>query len=218
LEWRTYRRNYSFEAQINTSSWTGQVSQSFQIAPFDYKYQFNEDGITIPNNAISRTNTYKGGPYQQAVSVLTDVPNNSYGGAGWVKLAFEYWGNSKDRQNSYITWYVNDVESWTTTPASIQADSTTQINARLISEEPMVSPLDIVRAVPRMTLYTLPGSVMQYIILNLGMAYNFQRQDWKHLQFPAQLMFDYVRVYQRQGQEKIGCDPSDHPTANYINK
>jgi len=50
------------------------------------------------------------------------------------------------------------------------------------------------------------------------MAYNFQRQDWKHLQFPAQLLFDYVRVYQRQGQEKIGCDPSDHPTADYINK
>jgi len=145
LEWRTYHQNYSFEAQINTSSWTGQVSQSFQIAPFDYQYRFNEDGIAIRNNAISKTNSYKGGPYQQAVSVLTDVPNNSYGGAGWIKLGFEYWGNSKDRQNSYITWYVNDVESWTTTPASIEADSTTQINARLISEEPMVSSLDIVR-------------------------------------------------------------------------
>lgn len=60
--------------------------------------------------------------------------------------------------------------------------------------------------------------IAQYIILNLGMAYSFQHQDWKHLVFPAQLMVDYVRVYQRQGQEKIGCDPSDHPTAHYINQ
>lgn len=50
------------------------------------------------------------------------------------------------------------------------------------------------------------------------MAYNFQHQDWMHLKFPAQMMIDYVRVYQRQGQEKVGCNPSDHPTTDYINR
>lgn len=57
----------------------------------------------------------------------------------------------------------------------------------------------------------------QYIIFNLGMAYDFQRQDWANLQFPAKMMIDYVRVYQRQGEESIGCNPSDHPTTDYIN-
>lgn len=60
-------------------------------------------------------------------------------------------------------------------------------------------------------------SILQYIIFNLGMAYNFQRQDWAHLQFPAHLMIDYVRVYQRSGETNIGCSPSDHPTTDYIN-
>lgn len=35
--------------------------------------------------------------------------------------------------------------------------------------------------------------------------------------FPAELRFDYVRVYQRKGSTNIGCDPSAYPTAKYIN-
>ena len=38
------------------------------------------------------------------------------------------------------------------------------------------------------------------------------------MQFPAQMLVDYVRVYQRQGSENVGCNPSDHPTTDYINK
>ena len=34
--------------------------------------------------------------------------------------------------------------------------------------------------------------------------------------FPAELKFDYVRVYQRKGQSNVGCDPSNYPTADYI--
>ena len=29
---------------------------------------------------------------------------------------------------------------------------------------------------------------------------------------------DYVRVWQREGQENIGCSPSRRPTADYIAK
>lgn len=138
---RTYHCNCSFESQIDTTTWKGQVSQSFQVAPFDAQYLFNEAGIDISNTSISKMNTYKGGAYQQAVSILTDIPDTSYGGTGWITLGFELWGNSKDRANSYITWHVNGVPAWTAHPASVGANPTTEIGARLISEEPMVSPL-----------------------------------------------------------------------------
>ena len=54
--------------------------------------------------------------------------------------------------------------------------------------------------------------------MNLGMSPGFQKQDFAHLQFPAQLLIDYVRVYQRNKNVNVGCDPASHPTANYINR
>ena len=30
------------------------------------------------------------------------------------------------------------------------------------------------------------------------------------------MLVDYVRVYQRNGETNIGCDPKDYPTADYI--
>ena len=35
--------------------------------------------------------------------------------------------------------------------------------------------------------------------------------------FPSEMRVDYVRVYQRTGQQNIGCDPPRFPTADYIN-
>lgn len=35
--------------------------------------------------------------------------------------------------------------------------------------------------------------------------------------FPAELRFDYVRVYQRKGSTNVGCDPAGYPTMEYIN-
>lgn len=52
------------------------------------------------------------------------------------------------------------------------------------------------------------------------MSPNFQEQDFMHMEFPAQMLIDYVRVYQREGTGTSGytCDPSSRPTADYINK
>src|ERR1700685_3732359 len=36
------------------------------------------------------------------------------------------------------------------------------------------------------------------------------------MQFPAEMLIEYVRVYQRKGETNIGCDPPNYPTANYI--
>ncbi len=39
---------------------------------------------------------------------------------------------------------------------------------------------------------------------------------WNQLRFPAVLRIDYIRVWQK-GEPKVGCDPGDHPTSEYIN-
>jgi hypothetical protein len=48
------------------------------------------------------------------------------------------------------------------------------------------------------------------------MSDNFQKVDFANLPFPAEYLIDYVRVYQRPGIGVMGCDPADHPTAQYI--
>lgn len=47
---------------------------------------------------------------------------------------------------------------------------------------------------------------------------SFQPIDLQHLQFPAKMYIDYVRVYQRDDAPGIGCSPEDYPTESYINK
>ena len=56
----------------------------------------------------------------------------------------------------------------------------------------------------------------QYIIMNLGMSYNFGPVDLDHLPFPVHMRVDYIRVYQPSGSINIGCDPANYPTAAYI--
>ena len=49
------------------------------------------------------------------------------------------------------------------------------------------------------------------------MSNGFQTVDFSHLVWPAHMLVDYIRVYQRPGIGAMGCDPADHPTADYIN-
>lgn len=52
-----------------------------------------------------------------------------------------------------------------------------------------------------------------------GPAASFQEQDFEHLVFPSSMYIDYVRIYQREGLEDgVTCNPSNYPTADYINK
>lgn len=129
----------SFEAQIETVGWKGEVSQSFQVAPFNAFYQFDNTSTQPLQPNSQHYNPYKGGPYQQAVSVVTEIPDTGYTGVGgWGTYGFEYWGNKKDRGNTYITWYVNGQPTWTAKADAVGADATSNIGPRLISEEPMV--------------------------------------------------------------------------------
>ena len=36
------------------------------------------------------------------------------------------------------------------------------------------------------------------------------------MEFPAEMLVEYTRVYQWKGQTNIGCDPPNYPTVKYI--
>jgi len=105
----------------------------------------------------------------------------------------EYMPDPENRPNGFINWVAGGERVWGYTGATVGPDANVNISQRLISEEPMA------------------------LVLNLGLSKSFQSLNWPTLQFPAHLRFDYVRVYQRKDSQNIGCDPSSHPTANYIN-
>jgi hypothetical protein len=88
---------------------------------------------------MTKLNTYKGGPYQQAVSALTYIDNADYDNMGYASYGFEWWSNPNKRSEGYVTWFSGGKQTWTATSASIGPDDTMNIGQRLISEEPHVS-------------------------------------------------------------------------------
>ena len=56
----------------------------------------------------------------------------------------------------------------------------------------------------------------QYLIMNLGISESFGAVQYDQLTFPSTMRVDYVRVYQDPHAVNVGCDPSDFPTAAYI--
>lgn len=128
------------EAQVDVSVFRGQVSQSFQCAPYNYQYEFNNatPATTIYDSTLTSFNSYKGGVFQQAVSAVSYVDSANYNDAGYAAYGYEWFFDKKQRQNGYITWYSGGAETWTITSATIGADPISQVSDRLIPEEPMV--------------------------------------------------------------------------------
>ncbi|KIY71730.1 glycoside hydrolase family 16 protein [Cylindrobasidium torrendii FP15055 ss-10] len=185
------------EHQIETQQWQGQVSQSFQVAPFDYQYKINNnsDTYTFYDDSITEFNSYRGSSLQQAVSALTFVDKNDYGGQQYGVFGVEYWSDPNDRSAGYIEWVTDGKPSWRVNADAIGPNDEVEIGQRIIPEEPM------------------------YMVLNFGMAYNFQPQDYSKLTWPNNMYIDYVRIYQREGLKKkdyLSCDPEAHPTKDYI--
>jgi hypothetical protein len=86
------------------------------------------------------------------------------------------------------------VPSWTMLSPGTAADDRVNISARPVPQEPM------------------------YLIANLGLSESFGGIDFDHLTFPTKMRIDYIRVYQPKDAVNIGCDPTDFPTAAYINQ
>ncbi|KAK2459278.1 hypothetical protein APHAL10511_008699 [Amanita phalloides] len=191
-----------FEVEKDKGNPTGQVaSQSAQFAPFTHDYDYlnsTNDQFQIYNTSEARPNTYKGSAVQQAVSCLAKLPSDMFQGSGQVyhTMGFEYHSDPSNRQTGFITWQVDGAQTYTMGAGAVGPDTGSdgsQVGQRLIPEEPMS------------------------IVLNLGMSANWQSIDLSTMMFPAELRFDYVRVYQRKGQTNIGCNPKNYPTTDYIN-
>ncbi|WVQ80501.1 hypothetical protein IAT38_002606 [Cryptococcus sp. DSM 104549] len=183
------------EGQLDLSIPQGQVSQSCQVAPFDESYQYlnSSKGAVQYDKTKTIWNSYKGGPYQEAVSSLTYIDNANYVETSnkFGVYGFEYYTNPDNRAGGHITWVADGKQSWTMYPPAVGPMASMQIGQRLITEEPMA------------------------MIFNLGMSNNFQPVDFLNLETPAEMQIDYVRVYQRS-DGKMGCDPEDRPTKAYI--
>jgi beta-glucan synthesis-associated protein KRE6 len=127
-----------FEALIDVNVFKGQVSQSLQVAPFNYQYEFDNTSSATPiQGSTTILNTYKGAYYQQAVSALSYISSSDYSG-GFGTFAYEWWSNPNDRTDGYIQWYSEGKETWRTTYTTLSGDSATGISNRIIPEEPMV--------------------------------------------------------------------------------
>jgi beta-glucanase (GH16 family) len=180
------------------------VSQSAQVAPFDYNYHWGNSSAhaTIYDATKTKFNSYTGGVYQEAASGLTytcdDCEGNPYqyyfgGSSEFAVYGVEWVSNTQDRNDAYIEWTTLGKPSWRMEASAVGPDDKVGIGQRLVSEEPMA------------------------LIFNLGMSNNFETVDFNHLDFPNYMRIDYVRVYQLPGSDaSVGCDPEDRPTASYI--
>lgn len=54
------------------------------------------------------------------------------------------------------------------------------------------------------------------MILNLGISENWVAINWSAVSFPAIMRVDYVRIYQKEGEESVTCDPPGFETTEYI--
>ena len=207
------------EAKIDGNH--GQTSQSLQMAPFDIDYYYgNGTGQVKIYDDLTELNDYKGGSIQEAISALSQVPDDSYELSPqprYTTFGVEYepdWeGDGKD---AYVTWYMDGKPTWTLYGAAIGPVPDLDIGQRLVPREPMVS--TCLPTPQGSNIFTDP-ILLQAMVMNLAISQSFQVPQWDLLEFPAQFKIDYVRVYQKDDRpDRVSCDPSDYPTYNYIEK
>jgi len=167
---------------------TGSASQSLQIAPFDIWYQPDYNYIEVYDRQLTGLNPYRGGPYQEALSGLTWLNNNWYDGNAYQTYGFEYTPGAKGD----VSWFIGNNYTFKIDHRSLRPNG--NVGQRVIPEEPMS------------------------LIMNFGMSNSFSTVFLANLikLMPATMRFDYVRIYQKEGQESVTCDPPGYPTTAYI--
>ncbi|CAO1624340.1 unnamed protein product [Jaminaea pallidilutea] len=175
-------------------------SQSLQTAPFDVQYYWknSSDYATIYDDDVTEINTYVGGPLQEAVSSVSLNPDRGFQDTQgeFVTYGIEYEPDWNNDGGGSVTWFIDGKPTWTVKGTAVGPVPELDVSQRTVPTEPM------------------------YIIMNLGMSRGFQPVEFtgeNAITFPAIMRIDYVRVYQKDGQDdRISCDPKDHPTADYI--
>ena len=145
------------ELQMEKQKNGSYASQSYQVAPFDDEYSWdrNKTGYQVwnRNERISFKNPYKGGLYQQSVSVLSRVDDSAFEMAKdptFTKVGVEYEPDWENKGEGYLTFYLNGKRSWSIWPGTLAQNDKVQIGRRAYPKEPMS------------------------IILNLGISSTFQ--------------------------------------------
>ncbi|KIS70932.1 putative glucan synthase subunit protein [Mycosarcoma maydis] len=180
-------------AASHTRGSRGHASMSAQIAPFNTGYNLTDGpGTTEFFSDDAALNSYTGSPLQQAASGLVYTKRGAYQETLGQFSSYGYEYNPGSDPDSYILWTLDGAPMWQLNSKALGPDAGTQISQRPIPYEPM------------------------YILLNLGISSSFTTVDWRHLNWPAKMLVDYVRVWQVEGEENIGCDPENAPTAAYI--
>ncbi|KAL4893043.1 beta-glucan synthesis-associated [Aspergillus ambiguus] len=173
----------------NPNAAIGTASQSLQMAPFDIWYMPDYDFAAIYDPRITEMNSYRGGPYQQAISGVTNLNNDWYNGSAYQTYSFEYSPGSTGQ----VTWFVGADKTWTLDGRAVGPNG--NIGQRMIPREPMS------------------------IVMNLGMSHSFAGiNDTIREYMPGFMRFDYVRIYQDPDQESVTCDPPGFETTEYIAK
>ncbi|KAF2089939.1 glycoside hydrolase family 16 protein [Saccharata proteae CBS 121410] len=174
--------------QLASGDYIGSVSQSCQLAPFDVWYQPDFDFAEVYDHSITQINSYAGGPYQQAISGVTNLNNDWYNGNAYQKYAFEYDPGAE----GHVTWFVGDDPTWTLDAKAIGPNG--NIAQRVIPEEPMA------------------------IVVNFGMSNSFSTINMTGIAstLPATMRLDYIRIYQDDDNPLMTCDPPNYPTTEYI--
>lgn len=179
------------EGTVSSSLKTGVASQSLQLAPYDIWYEPNMDFIEVYNSTVTETNSWFGGPLQQAISMASSLNSSWYEYAdepGYQSYGFEY---LNDDTTGYIRWFIGQDPTHTLYAPTIGPNG--NVGQRQISKEPMS------------------------IIINLAISTAWVYIDWPSLVWPSHMRIDYVRVYQPEDAISVTCDPDDYPTYDYIN-
>jgi beta-glucanase (GH16 family) len=152
------------------------------------------DFFEVYDTSVTMMNAYKGGPFQEAVSGLTNLNNDWYGGKAYQTYAFEYTPGN----DGHITWYVGEDKTWSMKAQGMRANG--NVGTRTIPQEPMA------------------------IIANSGMSNSFAAIDAATIEkdLPSLMRIDYIRIYQDDDQgdddDWMTCDPPGYPTTEYIRK
>lgn len=166
----------------------GAASQSFQVAPYDIYYQPDAAFQEIYDTSITSINSYQGGPFQQAISGLTNLNNKWYDGKGFQTYSFDY----KPGPEGYVNFYVGEQSTFYIDAQSVRPNG--NVAQRTMPEEPLA------------------------LVSNFGMSPSFSAINFTGIASTlpvATMRFDFIRIYQDEEGE-LTCDPVGYPTTKYI--
>ena len=126
------------------------------------------------------------------MSCLTKLNKKAYNGQQYETFALEY-SPGKEPNGSYIAWSVGEARTWNLDSRALRPSG--HVGWRVVPREPLA------------------------IVANVGTSQSFSPislPQWRLL-LPATMRIDYVRIYQKTGDEHyLSCDPPGYNTTAYI--